>query len=70
MNNYIIITTIKLIIFNFISAIIKIKYFDNNNLVTIIYRPIKDYFKTIISIIIRIFFILMSKLTLKMLYNN
>ena len=70
MNNYINNTTIKLIIFNFISAIIKIKYFDNNNLVTIIYRPIKDYSKTIISIIIRIFFTLMSKLTLKMLYNN
>ena len=70
MNNYINNTTIKLIIFSFINAIIKIKYFDNNNLVTIIYRPIKNYCKTIISIIIRIFFILISKLTLKMLYNN
>lgn len=70
MNSYITSTVIKLLIFNFIRAMIKIKYLDNNNIIMLIYRPIKDYSKTIISIIIRIFFTLMSKLTLKFLYQN
>ena len=70
MNSYITNTVIKLLIFNFIRAMIKIKYFDNNSIITLIYRPIKDCSKTIISIIIRIFFTLMSKLTLKFLYKT
>lgn len=70
MNNYITRTIIKLLIFNFFRSIIKIKYFNNNNIITLIYRPIKNYCKTIISVIIRIFFILLTKLTLKFLYQN
>jgi len=70
MNDYITITIIKLLIFNFIRTIIKIKYFDNNNIITLIYRPIKDCSKAVLSIIIRIFFTLMSKITLKFLYKN
>ena len=70
MNNYITRTIIKLLIFNFVRSIIKIKYFNNNNIITLIYRPIKNYCKTIISVIIRIFFILLTKLTLKFLYQN
>lgn len=70
MNSYITSTVIKLLIFNFIRAMIKIKYLDNNNIIMLIYRPIQDYSKTIISIIIRIFFTLMSKLTLKFLYKT
>lgn len=70
MNNYITRTIIKLLIFNFFRSMIKIKYFNNNNIITLIYRPIKNYCKTIISIIIRIFFILLTKLTLKFLYQN
>ena len=70
MNDYITITILKLLIFNFIRTIIKIKYFDNNNIITLIYRPIKDCSKAVLSIIIRIFFTLMSKITLKFLYKN
>jgi hypothetical protein len=70
MNDYITRTIIKLLIFNFIRTIIKIKYFDNNNIITLIYRPIKDCSKATLSIIIRIFFTLMSKITLKFLYKN
>lgn len=70
MNNYITRTIIKLLIFNFFRSMIKIKYFSNNNIITLIYRPIKNYCKTIISVIIRIFFILLTKLTLKFLYQN
>ena len=70
MNDYITNTILKLLIFNFIRTIIKIKYFDNNNIITLIYRPIKDCSKAVLSIIIRIFFTLMSKITLKFLYKN
>lgn len=70
MNDYITNTILKLLIFNFIRTIIKIKYFDNNNIFTLIYRPIKDCSKATLSIIIRIFFTLMSKITLKFLYKN
>jgi hypothetical protein len=70
MNDYITNTLLKLLIFNFIRTIIKIKYFDNNNIITLIYRPIKDCSKATLSIIIRIFFTLISKITLKFLYKN
>ena len=70
MNEYINNILLKLLIFNFIRTIIKIKYLDNNNIITLIYRPIKNCSRAILSILIRTFFILISKLTLKFLYKN
>ena len=70
MEEYINNILLKLLIFNFIRTIIKIKYLDNNNIITFIYRPIKNCSKAILSILIRIFFTLISKLTLKFLYKN